>query len=96
MCARTFKRPQDLKAHRTRTKHYDNVQEKITPTAKRKAMTKKKEMMQEKLETVKWGETPADNCWQFEYLVAIFQADGDQMSDVWRRVTMARQRHDKM
>ena len=96
VCAKTYKRPQDLKAHRTRTKHYDDVQDKISPAAERRAMEAKKEEMQAKLPTVKWGDIPADNCWQFEYLGAIIQADGEQMPDVRRRVAMARQRHGKM
>ena len=96
ICAKTYKRAQDLKAHRTRTKHYDDAQEKISPAAARKAKEAKKEAMQAKLPTVKWGETPAKNCWQFEYLGAIFQADGQQIPDVRRRVAMARQRFGKM
>ena len=96
VCAKTFKRPQDLKAHRTRTKHYDDAQEKMSPAAERKAKEAKKQELQEKLPNVKWGQIPAENSWQFEYLGAIVQADGKQMPDVRRRVAMARQRHGKM
>ena len=96
VCAKTFKRPQDLKAHRTRTKHYDDAQEKIAPAAERKAKEAKKEAQQAKLPKVKWAPDPVKNCWQFEYLGAVFQADGSQMPDVRRRVAMAKQRHGKM
>jgi len=81
ICAKTYKRQQDLKAHRTRTKHYDNTQEKISPAAERKAKEAKKEELQAKLPNVMWGSTPAENCWQFEYLGSIIQADGKQMPD---------------
>ena len=41
---------------------------------------------------LKWGEQEADNCWQFVYLGSVFQADGDVMTDVLRRVVMAQPR----
>ena len=62
VCAKAFKRQKDLKAHRTRMKHHDEVKEKISPAAKRKAMEAKKEAMQTALPTVMWGVTPAANC----------------------------------
>ena len=33
------------------------------------------------LPRVHWGDKPAENCWQFEYLGSIFEAGGDQMPD---------------
>ena len=33
VCGKTYKRSQDLKAHRTKTKHYDETQEKMSPAA---------------------------------------------------------------
>ena len=56
----------------------------------------KERKMQEQLPVVRWGQIQADNCWQFEYLGAIFQADGDQLPDIRRRVAMAVQRHGKL
>ena len=61
VCLKTFKRPQDLKTHRTKTKHYDDSQKKMSPVAARKTKEAKKEVMQEKMSKVKWGETPAKN-----------------------------------
>ena len=96
VCAKTFKRPQDLKAHRTRTRHYDNAQEKISEAAMRKAKEAKKADMQQQLQKVRWGNKEAANCWQFKYLGAMMQADGMQMPEIKSRVAMARQRHGKM
>ena len=39
-----------------------------------------------------WGEKAADNCWHFKYLGAIYEAGGGEMTDVRRRITMARTR----
>ena len=39
---------------------------------------------------------PAENCWEFEYLGAIFTADGKQTTDVKRRIAMAQTRHGQM
>ena len=50
---------------------------------------------QQSLPKVKWGEQDADNCWQFVYLGSVFQADGDVMVDVRRRVAMAQARAGK-
>ena len=94
VCEKTFKRPQDLKTHRTKTKHYDDVQDKISPAAERKSMeVKKKKYSPRCRPAVKWGNKSADNCCHFEYLGVIVQVDGKQMSDVRRRVVMVRQRH---
>ena len=68
----------------------------MTPSAKKDAIKAKRKKMQEALPVVHWGPVPAANCWQFEYLGAIFEAGGDQMPDVRRRVAMARQRHGQM
>ena len=48
------------------------------------------------MSVVKWGEGQVDNCWTFEYLGPMFTPDGDQMTDVRRRIAMAQQRHGKM
>ena len=61
VCARVFKRTQDLKSHRTRQKHHVETELKITPLAKKEAEWKKREAEQEALPMVKWGEEPASN-----------------------------------
>ena len=81
-CVKTFKRSQDLKAHRNKTKHYDDSQDVISPAAERKTKEVEKESIQQELSTVKSVKTSAKNCCQFECLGAIFQTDRKQMSDV--------------
>ena len=96
VCAKTYKRAQDLKAHKTRAKHHYHQMIKVSGQAKKEAVKIKKEEAQAKMATVKWGEEPVANCWAFEYLGAIFTPDGGQMTDVRRRIAMAQQRHGKM
>ena len=97
VCARAYKRKQDLKAHRTRTgHHFQQQQDKVTATATSAAKLKKRTDMQDKLPKVRWGDLEADNCWRFKYLGSVFDADGGQMADVQRRVAMATQRFGKM
>ena len=61
VCCKTFKRPQDLKAHRTRTKHFDDQQDKKTRTAIIDAVTAKRKAQQKLLPAVKWGDNVAEN-----------------------------------
>ena len=61
ICCKTYKRAQDLKAHRTRTGHFDSKKEKVTQTAEADAVTQKRKDMQNALPKVHWGERPVDN-----------------------------------
>ena len=96
VCVKTFKRRQDLKAHQTRMRHNVTNMTTVTRTAKEDARHKKLSAMQNNLPKVKWGLKEADNCWQFCYLGAIFEAGGGQMADVRRRINMAVARFGKM
>ena len=96
VCAKVCKRPQDLKAHKTRMKHHVDDQIKITETARRDARKKKMEERQNELQKVKWGDICADNCWQFRYLGSIFEAGGGQLADVQRRINLATARFGAM
>ena len=96
VCCKTFKRPQDLKAHRTRTKHFDDQQDKKTRTAIIDAVTAKRKAQQKLLPAVKWGDNVAENQWRSKYLGSIFEAGGDQMPDVRSRIARAKQRFGKM
>ena len=60
------------------------------------AIAAKRNKMQNSRPKVKWGSVEADNCWQAKYLGAIFQADGGQLTDVVRRIAMAKTRFGKM
>ena len=91
-----YKRKQDLKTHKTRAKHHYHKITTVSGQAKKAAIRAKMEEAQEKLPKAMWGEEPAENCWDFEYLGAIFTPDGGQMTDVRRRIAMAQQRHGKM
>ena len=75
MCAKVYKRAQDLKAHKTRAKHHVEEMIKVSGQARKEAKRKKMEEVQEKLPVVMWGDKPADNCWKFQYLGAIFTPD---------------------
>ena len=96
VCCRTFKRPQDLKTHRTRTGHHDHKQYKRTRTAIIDATTAKRKEQQKLLPKVRWGEVEAENQWRSKYLGSVFEAGGDQMIDVQTRIARARQRFGKM
>ena len=96
VCARSFKRRQDLKAHQTRMRHHVTTSIAVTETAREDARHKKISELQNSLPKVKWGQEEADNCWQFHYLGAIFEAGGSQMADVRRRINMAVARFGKM
>ena len=96
ICCKTFARPQDLKAHRTRTGHYDHKQYQKTKTAVIDAITAKRKAQQKLLPTVKWDEEEAKNTWHAKYLGSMFEAGGAQMPDVRIRIASARQRFGKM
>ena len=96
VCARCFKRSQDLKAHRTRTKHYTSRNTTITSTAKKDALTIQMKAQQAALPKVKWGDKEAENCWHFPYLGAIFESGGGQIADVHRRIMLATVRFGQM
>ena len=97
VCARTFKRRQDLKAHKTRTGHHFQIQkDKVTAMAVKAAKLKKRTAMQDAMPKVRWGEQEADNAWRSRYLGSIFEAGGGQMADVERRVAMAATRFGQM
>ena len=96
ICTKTFSRAQDLKDHRTRQGHHDHKKKKKTMTAYADAILQKRRDEQEKLQKVKWSDTEAGNAWLFKYLGSIFEAGGGCMTDVRRRIAMARQRFGKM
>ena len=96
VCGKEFKRAQDLKAHKTRQRHHVHQMAKVTGTAKKAAKRIKHEEAQALLPTAMWGEVPAENCWDFEYLGSMFTPDGSCMTDVRRRIAMAQQRHGKL
>ena len=96
VCARVYKRAQDLKAHVTKSKHVIDKPYKPAAAVVAKAKTKKRKEEQNMLQVVKWHEAQAENAWIFKYLDAIFQTDGRQTADIERRIVMTRQRHDKM
>lgn len=43
-----------------------------------------------------WGSQEIQNCWVFEYLGSLFQADGDQTPDIKLRITMTTVRAGKL
>ena len=96
VCTKTFRRAQDLKAHRTRQKHHEKKNATTTKTAVKEAVLKKRTEMQKELPKVKWGELEIENSWRFKYLGSIFEAGGGCMADVRTRIAMARQRFGKM
>ena len=96
VCGKTYKRAQDLKAHKTREKHHLHQIVQVSGKAKTEAIKTKKEEAQALLPTAKWGDVPAENCWQFKYLGSIFTPDGSHMADVRRRIARAQSRHGKM
>ena len=97
VCARSYRRKQDLKAHKTRTgHHYLQQRSKVTPSAVAKATLHKRIELQKELPMVAWGEQKVENNWQFKYLGALFEAGGSHLPDVARRIAMARQRFGKM
>ena len=96
VCARSYRRLQDLKAHKTRRRHWIKDMPKTTKSAERDAIQDERKRQQDLEEHVMWGREKADNCWQFIYLGSVFQADGDVMPDVKRRVAMAQTRAGKL
>ena len=96
ICAKVFKRAQDLKAHKTRQRHHQQKFTKVTGTATKEALKMKLKTAQAELPQAFWDDTPAENCWDFVYLGSMFTPDGSHMPDVRRRIAMAIQRHGKM
>ena len=96
VCGHTYKRKQDLKAHQTRMKHRDTDKKISSTTAVRDAKTEKRKKQQKLLPMVRWGEKDVQNCWRFPYLGSLFEAGGDNMPDVSRRIAMAKARFDKL
>ena len=101
VCAKTYKRPQDLKAHITRTGHSVSKEYGSSKAAYAAVEFEKRKEQQDALPKVlwsgtPWGDTPADNCWRFKYLGSNFEADGGQTADVLARIAMAQQRFGKM
>ena len=91
MCGWTCRKSNDhryLKTHIKRAKHKWKKR-RAHLTAKRDVKKDKLEEMQNALLHVHWGDLKIENVWQFEYLGSIFQADGDQLPDIRRRVAMA-------
>ena len=95
VCAKSFKRLQDLRAHCTRAGHKEKPKQ-TTKTAVKDAITEKRKQQQKMLPKVRWGDTEAGNCWLSKYLGSLFQADGGQMTDVRQRIAMARSRFGKL
>ena len=101
ICCKTYARPQDLKAHVTRTGHdSDKVFAASKAAISAVRLDKRKEQQQQLPKVhwtdVPWDDEPADNCWRFKYLGSLFDADGDQMPDVLTRIAMATARFGKM
>ena len=102
VCGKSYKRAQDLKAHKTRMKHHEQKQPKRTHTALKGAILEKRKKMQDKLPKVVWQrftesgelehELEADNASLFKYLGSVFEAGGGHMTDVRTRIAMARKR----
>ena len=95
ICSKTYKRAQDLKAHRTREGHHDHKKHIVTKTAYKDAEIQMRKAEQDKLPKVKWGEVEARNEWRSKYLGSIFEAGGGCMTDIKTRAAMARQRFGK-
>ena len=97
MCAKVYKRRQDLKAHQTKTKHhFDRQRDKVTKTAIAAAVTMKRKEMQKEKPTVKWGEIEAENVWCSKYLDSIFETGDIHLPDVERRIDVVKTRFGKM
>ena len=61
VCAKTYKRAQDLKAHKTRQKHHFDNTPRVTTTAIKDATLAKRKEMQQALPKVKWGTRETQN-----------------------------------
>ena len=75
-----------------RLKGHKWTKKRVHLTERRDVKRDMMEAMQQLLPKVKWGDAEIDNCWLFEYLGSLFQADGDQTADVQRRCGMAKSR----
>ena len=92
VCAKKFKHSQDLKSHITRTGHRIDKTYAASKTTVTEAALHKREVQQQQLPKSYWNDIPADNCWRFCYLGALFQTDGWQLTDIDRRIAMTAQR----
>ena len=96
VCCKVYKRAQDLKAHKTRMDHHHCKAHKVTSTAVKDVVLKKRIEEQAAMPKVKWGEEETTNVWRTKYLVSTFEAGGGCMTDVRIRIAAARQRFGKM
>ena len=63
VCAKVYKRQQDLKAHQTKEKHhFERQRDKVTKTAIAAAVTMKRKEMQKENPKVKWGRLKLRMC----------------------------------
>ena len=85
-----------IKAHKTRMDHHYCKAHKVTSTAVKDAVLKKRIEEQAAMPKVKWGEEETTNAWRTKYLVSTFEAGGGCMTDVRIRIAAARQRFGKM
>ena len=96
ICCKTYKRAQDLKAHKTRMGHHHCKAQKVTKTAIADAIIQRRKDEQAELPKVKWGDQETANAWRTKYLGSTFKAGGGCMTDVKIRIAQARQRFGKM
>ena len=96
VCAKTYRRRQDLKTQKRVTSHFLKHKTHVTKTAVAAVIAEKRKKMQNSWPKVKWGSVEVDNWWQSKYLGVIFQADGGQFTDVMRQIDMAKTRFGKM
>ena len=83
--------PRYVKAHQKRKGHQWNKRRAHT-TAKRDVKRNKLKQLQQQEEKVRWGSREVENCWNFKYLGALFQPDGDHMPDVREKIARAKKR----
>ena len=82
VCCKVYKRAQDLKAHKTRMGHHHCKAHKVTQTAVKDAILRKRIDEQAALPKVKWGIQETTNAWRTKYLDSMFEADGGCLTDV--------------
>lgn len=76
-----------------RKKHFwKTAADRSHTTAKKDVITDELEARQADLPNVRWHDVTVENKWQTEYLGSIFQADGDCMPDIKRRIGKAKVR----
>ena len=102
VCCKTFKRQQDLKAHRTRQRHHESRNKIMTKTAVADVADTQEERRNAKcksfclLPKVMWGKRKVQNSWLLKYLGSAFEAGGGEIADVKIRIAMATQRFGKL